>query len=197
KTGRAHDAEHSSGRPAGHRVPGRPDDARGARGIAAQSGVADPSRPSGPQRRDARARRRWGRRVLRGLHAHRLRRVGVAGRHEDDQVSLSLLGLRHEGWRARARGSCSATASGVTAQDRRRGAPRLRSLYRSSRFRTRRRLMTSPRSILVSCLVLVLGLSPAMLTAQSSMSVSAVTDARLLNPEPQNWLMYRGNYAGW
>ena len=57
--------------------------------------------------------------------------------------------------------------------------------------------MTSPRSILVSCLVLVLGLSPAMLTAQSSMSVSAVTDARLLNPEPQNWLMYRGNYAGW
>src|SRR5437867_4800120 len=29
---------------------------------------------------ETRARRRWGRRVLRGLHAHRLRRVGVAGR---------------------------------------------------------------------------------------------------------------------
>lgn len=24
-----------------------------------------------------------------------------------------------------------------------------------------------------------------------------VTDSRLLQPEPQNWLMYRGNYAGW
>ncbi len=24
-----------------------------------------------------------------------------------------------------------------------------------------------------------------------------VTDARLTNPEPQNWLMYRGNYQGW
>jgi alcohol dehydrogenase (cytochrome c) len=24
-----------------------------------------------------------------------------------------------------------------------------------------------------------------------------VTDARLLRPEPDNWLMYRGNYAGW
>ena len=24
-----------------------------------------------------------------------------------------------------------------------------------------------------------------------------VTDARLANPEPANWLQYRGNYAGW
>jgi alcohol dehydrogenase (cytochrome c) len=24
-----------------------------------------------------------------------------------------------------------------------------------------------------------------------------VTDSRLVNPEPQNWLMYRGNYSGW
>ncbi len=26
---------------------------------------------------------------------------------------------------------------------------------------------------------------------------SPVTDARLLNPEPENWLQWRGNYAGW
>ena len=26
---------------------------------------------------------------------------------------------------------------------------------------------------------------------------SPVTDARLQNPEPQNWLMTRGNYQGW
>ena len=24
-----------------------------------------------------------------------------------------------------------------------------------------------------------------------------VTDARLINPEAKNWLMYRGNYQGW
>src|SRR5438309_11857521 len=40
-------------------------------------------------------------------------------------------------------------------------------------------------------------LGPAMLAAQSVGSYNAVTEQRLLNPEPQNWLMYRGNYAGW
>lgn len=28
-------------------------------------------------------------------------------------------------------------------------------------------------------------------------SYTPVTNARLLNPEPQNWLMYRANYSGW
>ncbi len=40
-------------------------------------------------------------------------------------------------------------------------------------------------------------LGPAMLAAQSVGSYNAVTEQRLLNPEPQNWLMYRGNYSGW
>ena len=44
---------------------------------------------------------------------------------------------------------------------------------------------------------LLLGLLPAVLVAQSPMSYSPVTDSRLLNPEPHNWLMYRGNYQGW
>ena len=39
--------------------------------------------------------------------------------------------------------------------------------------------------------------APARLGAQAPMSYTDVTDSRLLNPEPQNWLMYRGNYAGW
>src|SRR5262245_41429559 len=43
---------------------------------------------------------------------------------------------------------------------------------------------------------LCLGLTYAMSGAQSP-AYSPVTDARLVNPEPQNWLMYRGNYAGW
>src|SRR2546423_9744958 len=40
-------------------------------------------------------------------------------------------------------------------------------------------------------------LAPAMLGAQSAVSYPPVTEQRLLNPEPHNWLMYRGNYAGW
>jgi len=58
--------------------------------------------------------------------------------------------------------------------------------------------MTSLRSILVTCtLVTLVALSPALLPAQGPPSYSAVTEGRLLNPEPHNWLMYRGNYAGW
>lgn len=41
----------------------------------------------------------------------------------------------------------------------------------------------------------------AALPATASFAVPAeytpVTDERLRNPEPQNWLQYRGNYAGW
>ena len=37
-------------------------------------------------------------------------------------------------------------------------------------------------------------LAPVMALA---MDYTPVTDARLKNPEPANWLMYRGNYAGW
>ncbi len=42
----------------------------------------------------------------------------------------------------------------------------------------------------------------AMLLASASMTASAqtydpVTDARLANPEKENWLQYRGNYQGW
>jgi alcohol dehydrogenase (cytochrome c) len=40
-------------------------------------------------------------------------------------------------------------------------------------------------------------LGPTMLWAQGAMSYKTVTEQRLLNPEPQNWLMYRGNYSGW
>jgi alcohol dehydrogenase (cytochrome c) len=41
-----------------------------------------------------------------------------------------------------------------------------------------------------------LSMAPAMAAAQIR-AYRPVTDGRLLNPEPQNWLMYRGNYAGW
>ena len=33
--------------------------------------------------------------------------------------------------------------------------------------------------------------------SQSDRPYPSVTDARLQNPEPQNWLQYRANYAGW
>jgi alcohol dehydrogenase (cytochrome c) len=37
----------------------------------------------------------------------------------------------------------------------------------------------------------------AMLALADNGSYTPVTDERLRNPEPQNWLQYRGNYAGW
>src|SRR3954471_14523365 len=42
-----------------------------------------------------------------------------------------------------------------------------------------------------------LALLPCSIAAQQTVpTYSAVTDARLLNPEPHNWLMYRGTYDG-
>ena len=39
--------------------------------------------------------------------------------------------------------------------------------------------------------------APAISNAQKLPAYSPVTDARLRNPEPGNWLHYRGNYQGW
>ena len=57
--------------------------------------------------------------------------------------------------------------------------------------------MKAHRMFLACGMGLLLGLLPTMLTAQTTPSYSPVTDARLLNPEPHNWLMYRGDYSGW
>jgi len=52
-----------------------------------------------------------------------------------------------------------------------------------------------PKLTLVTALVLscfTLGAA-----AQSARPYPSVTDARLQNPEPENWLQYRANYSGW
>jgi alcohol dehydrogenase (cytochrome c) len=49
--------------------------------------------------------------------------------------------------------------------------------------------------LLPLCTALVGALLP--LAAAQAADYSPVTDARLLNPEPGNWLMTRGNYQGW
>jgi alcohol dehydrogenase (cytochrome c) len=41
------------------------------------------------------------------------------------------------------------------------------------------------------------GLLPMVAAAQGIENYSAVTDERLKNPEPENWLMTKGNYQGW
>src|SRR2546428_13630635 len=120
----------------------------------------------------------------------------MGGTHEDDQVSLSFPGLRREGCRARSRWPGSAAAPGAAARDDRR-CPRSGRWVPGASWLPRRCVMTSLRSILVWCTLLLDGLSPAVLPAQSPMSYSSVTEGRLLNPEPHNWLMYRGNYSGW
>ena len=38
---------------------------------------------------------------------------------------------------------------------------------------------------------------PALVAHAAPDSYTPVTDVRLANPEPANWLQYRGNYAGW
>ncbi len=44
----------------------------------------------------------------------------------------------------------------------------------------------------------VLGIAAVSAQAAGGLGPYApVTDARLQNPEPKNWLMYRGNYSGW
>src|SRR5262245_31942 len=99
-----------------------------------------------------------------------------------------------------------------------RGRPRsspTRAPPRSSAFRRTRTLLrctvaqhrrTQMRSIgrpaIHATLVLITLLSaalgpPVIAGAQAPASYTDVTEARLLNPEPQNWLMYRGNYSGW
>ncbi len=45
--------------------------------------------------------------------------------------------------------------------------------------------------------VAMAGLLPVCLNAQSIENARPVTDARLQNPEPENWLMFRRSYDGW
>jgi len=54
--------------------------------------------------------------------------------------------------------------------------------------------MTSARAWTIALLV-GLTLAPMAVTAQ--VNYTAVTDQRLVSPEPENWLMIRGNYQGW
>ncbi len=51
------------------------------------------------------------------------------------------------------------------------------------------------RTLIVVAAAVVAALGPAMLAAQSTVNYTAVTEQRLLNPEPHNWLMYRGTYS--
>jgi alcohol dehydrogenase (cytochrome c) len=51
-------------------------------------------------------------------------------------------------------------------------------------------------SIAASITVLT-GLAALPATAQNITSYEPVTEARLLKPEPENWLHYRGNFEGW
>ena len=58
------------------------------------------------------------------------------------------------------------------------------------------RLAIPATVLLIAVGFAILG-APATLGAQVPGTYADVTDMRLLNPEPQNWLMYRGNYSGW
>ena len=51
--------------------------------------------------------------------------------------------------------------------------------------------------MLRSALLVSAAFLPAVAAAQGSGTYNPVTDERLANPEPANWLMTRGNYQGW
>src|SRR5262249_17543975 len=53
------------------------------------------------------------------------------------------------------------------------------------------------RTLTIVMAAVIAAPGPAMLAAQSGVSYTAVTEQRLLAPEPHNWLMYRGTYNGW
>jgi alcohol dehydrogenase (cytochrome c) len=57
--------------------------------------------------------------------------------------------------------------------------------------------MRSISTLLGVAVACIIGWLPGMVTAQGIANYSPVTDTRLLKPEPQNWLMYRGTYDGW
>src|SRR5436309_2362793 len=65
------------------------------------------------------------------------------------------------------------------------------------RMSTREAKTMSAKKLASLGFVILVALGPAMLNAQSTVSYTSVTEQRLLNPEPQNWLMYRGSFNGW
>src|SRR2546425_7925778 len=93
-------------------------------------------------------------------------------------------------WRA---GSSGVQASRQEAEEHRDGVAEQRSRHDN----TRETKTMSVRRLAILSFALLVALEPAMLTAQSPVSYTAVTEQRLLNPEPHNWLMYRGNFSGW
>ncbi len=50
---------------------------------------------------------------------------------------------------------------------------------------------------MAACFAALAGLAALPAAAQGVTSYAAVTEARLLKPEPENWLHYRGNFEGW
>ena len=59
---------------------------------------------------------------------------------------------------------------------------------------------TLPRFIAAGTMVVGLASAltmPSEMTARQNTSYTPVTDQRLRNPEPSNWLMYRRTYNGW
>ncbi len=57
--------------------------------------------------------------------------------------------------------------------------------------------MKPTRNLLAAAIALALPMAAAAQPEIDLPAYTPVTDARLANPEPGNWLQYRGNYAGW
>ncbi len=60
------------------------------------------------------------------------------------------------------------------------------------------RSIKSVKSVMALTLIGLLGLAvPSVSADQHKETYTPVTNERLLHPEPENWLMYRGTYNSW
>ena len=70
-------------------------------------------------------------------------------------------------------------------------------LFRIPEDTMQRLLARRMAAVAVAGLVAIVSLAPLTMAQRPELTYTSVTDARLRNPEPENWLMYRGTYNSW
>src|SRR5215469_2788660 len=114
-------------------------------------------------------------------------------------MPMSRFGIRPQGQCACRHGTSPQAAADAALEGYRRRHTVRWWFHRPCRLHTRigRTCMVATRNPLAVAVAFIIGLLPWVVAAQGIDNYSAVTEARLLQPEPQNWLMYRRTYDGW
>src|SRR5262245_25109349 len=112
-------------------------------------------------------------------------------------MPMSRFGIRPQGQCPGRHGTSHQAAADAAPEGYRWRLDGRRWFHESCRLHTRigRTCMVATRNLLA--VALVISLLPWVVAAQGIDNYSGVTEARLLQPEPHNWLMYRRTYDGW